>query len=379
MSKAPQPAATTPTTELWHSAVQDCLHGLPAYCLPTPEVDAELQGRLFDLRRRLVDMLVREYALPAESTEAKEEGQTREYDREQEFEDMLRHRLPPLAVQPGPFVPVFSAWRSAVIAILGLLAGSTLAQGLMLGGLPLGGGMAVLCGMAGVGLALQAAHALVRAKAAGALSLPWGQMAWSKAARLCRWAFGAAVLLTLLRDFFSAREVLANLLTALGAFLGQGQVLPLLASVWGTLLWLALFALCLHRPMPLDKEAFARRVEDAACHWWGGASVAAAALAELALLRRDDRMKQWRQAGGDLYSFAAELPPARREWLEDRLRLLGLEAPREQGPLLWEPGLAELYDVLGHVEQGDRCFVDQPPLLDKGHLLRRGVLRKVRG
>lgn len=393
----------------WEILVADCVRGLPASCPRSPAVESDLQARLFDLRRRLVDRLARDYAPvdPAEaqgggivrtseqdgdargSEQAKGQrdrqtsGQTSEISSgpspELALEDMLRHRLPPLSVKPGPFLPVFSAWRSAVIAILGLLAGSALAQGLIQGGLPLGAGMAVLCGMLGVGLALQAAHALVHAAGAGELALPWGMVSWKKIQRIFRWGLGAVVLLTLVRDFFSARDVLHELLAAVGAFLGLGQVLPLLTSIWGVLAWLVLFAFCLHRPLLLDRAAFMLRVEDAARHWWGGASAAAEALAEVAALRRDRKVKQWRQAGSDLYSFAAELPQTRREWLEDRLRLLGLEAPREQGCIIWEPALRDRYDILGHVEAGDRCYEDQPPLLEQGQLLRRGVLRKVRG
>lgn len=395
MSKAPpssfdlRPLASPASPAPWEVLVADCLRGLPASCPHTPSMEADLEGRIFDLRRRLADRLARDYAATADADEAnaraEEDPETsslqQEQPRQQEqaLEDMLRHRLPPLAVKPGPFLPVFSAWRSSIIAVLGLLAGSALAQGLSMGGMPVNGGLAIVFGMLGVGLALQAAHTLVRAAGKGELGLPWSTLSWKKVRRGFRWGLCAVALLAVARDFFSARDVMSELLSAVGSFLGMGVVLPLLTSVWGALAWIVLFALCLHRPLLLDKTAFAQRVEEGVRNWWSGASVAAAAWAEVALLRRDRKVKQWRQAGSDLYSFAAELPPTRREWLEDRLRLLGLEAPREQGVIIWDTALRDRYDILGHVEPGDRCYEDQPPLLEQGQLLRKGVLRKVRG
>lgn len=377
--------ATSASPEPWDIVVGDALRGLPASCPHTPQTEADLEGRLFDLRRRLVDRLVRDHALTAEVDTGTADAVVTEGgepepapQQEQALEDLLRHRLPPLAVKPGPFLPVFSAWRSSVMAVLGLLAGSALAQGLSMGGLPINGGLAIIFGMLGVGIALQAAHTLVRAAGEGELALPWGVLPWKKVRRIFRWGLGAVVLLALVRDFLSARDVISELLAAVGSFLSMGVVLPLLTSVWGALAWIALFALCLHRPMLLDKSAFTLRVHEAVRNWWSGAAVASAALAEVARLRRDRKVKQWRQAGSDLYSFAAELPATRREWLEDRLRLLGLESPRERGVIIWDATLRDRYDILGHVEVGDRCYEDQPPLLEQGQLLRKGVLRKVR-
>ena len=354
----------------WQAAVADSLGSLPAQCDKSAATEALLEGCIFDLRRRLSDRLAREYAPPLLEADVPD----------LQWEDVLRASLPPLYLPTGPYAPLFSAWRSSIVAVLGLLAGSALGQGLLLYALPgAGGGLAVICGVLGVAVSLWLHHTLLMVAARGRLTLSWIDMKWKDIRRWFRWGLLALTVAALLRDFMAARDVVAHILGAVGLFLTQGRVLEMFSSIYGSVAWLALFSLCLMRPLRLDREAFDDRVTLAARNWWAGAARAAEALAVSAHQNRADKAKQWRQAGMDIYSFAAELPPTRREWLEDRLRLLGLEAPRDTGgPLVWEPALRDRYETLGHVEPGELCYVDQPPLLEQGQLLRKGVLRKVR-
>ena len=350
----------------------DALRSLPHKDQASPALDAALTACVFDLRRRLVDRLARQHGI-------REGGGGREDEEPSaRWEEALRASLPPLKVPPGPFVTTFSAWRSSLAAVLGLLAGSGLSQGLLMHDVPGGGGLAVLCGLCGVACALWGQQYLGKARALGCVRLPWAEISWKKFRRFALWGLGAVAVLTVLRDFFLARDALGEVLAALSIFLTQGLVLGLFTSLYGVLLWAGLFAVSLTQTLRLDREAFARNLELVTGHWWAGACRVAELLAENAVLRHEDSVEQWRRAGSDLYSFAAELPHHRREWLEDRLRLLGLEAPRDGGSLVWEEALRDHYEPLGHVQTGDTCYVDQPPLLERGQLLRKGVVRKVR-
>ena len=363
MSQHTEPLAESPD---WALLRQQALRGLPH--APTPADGSALEGAVFSLRRSLLDELAARYA----SGSAQQE-------------DALREALPPLDMRPGPFVPVFSAWRGALAAVLGLLAGSALAQGLLRGlqvadDFALYGGLAILCSLLGTAGALRAMHALTQTAATGHIRWPWGgSMRWVILRRWARWGWLGMLGLALLRDFMAGRDLVGALLATLGAFLGQGNALALFANIYTALALAALFAFCVHRPIRLDREAFEERLMLAAQNWWSGAACAAQALADDDRLRRENHEKEWRQVGRDLYSLAGELDAARRHWLEERLRRLGLEAPRDDGIQTWKPELADLYDMLGHLEPGDACYVDMPPLLKNGQLLRKGTVRKVRG
>lgn len=324
----------------------------------TPRSDeAALASCVFDLRRSLTDTLLEQTLPEGENIAA---------------EDELRDALPPLSVPPGPFIPVFSAWRAALAAVLGLLAGSAVMQGLSLSG-----GWAVLGAMCGVAVALWAAEALARIVARGTLPLARGLSARALRRRL-RIAFGIVLAAVLLRDFFLGNPIPEALLAAVGDFLGLGLTLGLFTNLYTLIAMLALFGLSADRPVRLDTEEYMQRLRLAALTWWAGATRYAEAFSRLRDAQRDVERRRLREVGQDLYSFACELPAARRAWLEDRLRRLGLEAPRAEGELIWNDELARTYDPVGYLETGDRCYVDLPPLLENGELLRKGTVRKVR-
>lgn len=324
----------------------------------TPRSDeAALASCVFDLRRGLTDSLL-EQAIPEGENIA--------------AEDELRDALPPLSVPPGPFIPVFSAWRAALAAVLGLLAGSAVMQGLRLTG-----GWAVLGAMCGVAAVLWAAEALAQTVARGRLPLV-GKLSARTLRRRARIVFGIALAAALLRDFLQGNPIPEALLAVVGDFLGLGLTLGLFTNLYTLLVMLTLFVLSADRPVRLDAEEYFQRLRLAALTWWAGAARYAEAFSRLRDAQRDVERRRLREVGQDLYSFACELPAARRAWLEDRLRRLGLEAPRAEGELIWNDELARTYDPVGYLETGDRCYVDLPPLLENGELLRKGTVRKVR-
>lgn len=350
------PAADTPEIPA-PTPPEELLARTESRITPTSN-DAALAACIFDLRRGLIEALL-ERTLP----EGEENATT---------EDELRDALPPLKVPPGPFVPVFSAWRSALAAVLGLLAGSAVAQGLRLSG-----GWDVLGGMGGVAAALWGTEALARAAARGSLPLFKGLSARVLRRRLGI-IFGILLLLALLRDFLQGNPAPEYLLAAVGDFLSQGMTLGLFTNMYTLLVMVALFGVAAVRPVRLDAEEYRQRLRISALTWWEGAARYVETFSRLHGTRRDGERRRLRQVGQDLYSFACELPPARRAWLEDRLRRLGLEAPRAEGELIWDASLAQSYDPVGYLETGDRCYVDLPPLLENGELLRKGTVRKVR-
>ena len=287
---------------------------------PGPLPDALLQHAMADVRpestpTQLIEKL---FDLRRELADALLERSFGE-NREENIaaEDAFRDALPPLDVPPGPFTPMASPWRAALPA--------------------------------------------VRSP---------GFVRWSR--RLALGALGAAIL----RDFLQGNPAPAQLLDVLGDLLRHGLALGLFSNVYAALGLAALFWLGCRRSVRLDVREYRLRLELAARIWWGGAARCADIL--LRRTRSDDELRRLRQVGQDLYSFAGEMPPARRAWLEDRLRRLGLEAPRLDGALRWSPELAQSYEPLGYLEPGDCCYADTPPLLENGRLLRKGTVRKVR-
>lgn len=372
------------------AAVDTCVAGL------YPQADASrMAACVFDLRRSLTEQLLREAdSAPVRNGRAGEFGEAEDLPAglDSAQEDILRDSLPPLLVPPGPYTTDFSAWRGAIVAVLGLVFGSALSQGL-----GLTGAGAVLCSTVGVGAALWLAEILAQVRVQGELRLGSRQsgkggllLRWKSLRRWGRVLWGAALVLTLLRDFLQQNPALQDILSALTAFLVQGSALPMLQNLYWLLTLLLLFALLCQRPKSLDIAEYRLRLYCAAQAWWDGAL-----LAREGILARYESLhgkhNQTRQkAAQELCSFAAELPSAQAFWLRERLHMLGFSTNSpanpgssggpERGQLVWHPGLASHYDVVGHVEAGDSCYVDTPPLTDdKGEqLLRKGTLRKVR-
>lgn len=339
---------------------------------------AQLAACIFDLRRALVETLLREPA-PSHGTEAERadlpELNPMELDSAQE--DILRDSLPPLPVPAGPYVSVFSAWRSGIAAILGLIVLSAMAQGLALPE-----AIRLLLGMAGVGAALWLAEALAQARAQGAVH--WGKrrVRWKTLGRLGRIVWGAALVLTLLRDFLQQNPALSDILSALTAFLQDGP-LALVQNMYWLLALLALFALTIRKTIRLDTDEYRVRLLLGAQIWWDGALL----LRDGILARHEathGKQSLLRQkAAQEVCSFASELPSAQAFWLRERLHMLGFSTAAHgeaapTGELRWHSGLAAEYDVVGYVQEGDRCYVDTPPLLEGEQVLRKGSLRKVR-
>lgn len=358
----PPPASYTPEEPDWAFLRAQMLADARRYPRPKPADQQALEARIFDLRRTLVRALS---APPQESQAA------------QQVEDRLHDALPALAVSLGPYRPINTPVRTAAVAVLGLLWGSALAQGLV----ALMAGTAlhyIICGIGGIAAALWLADTIAAAPGTGRWSVKLFSLPWKPLRRWTPLLALAVLALTLVRDFWRGTAALADVLDALNLFLAQGNTLALWTNIYTALGLLTLFVVCALRPTRLDAQAFADQGICVAKAWWGGALCAATAFAEQDA-QRQDKGKQWRQAGADLCSFAAELPPDRRSWMEERLRRIGFTRPKQEGPLRWEAALTEQYEVLGHLEHGDACFVDNPPLYENDVLLRKGTLRKIRG
>lgn len=375
------------------AAVDTCVAGLHA------QSDASrMAACVFDLRRTLTEQLLREAAPESASDVKNERDEDALAGLDSAREDILRDNLPPLLVPPGPYNTGFSAWRGAIIAVLGLVFGSALSQGL-----GLAGAGAVLCSTVGVGAALWLGEILSQVRARGELRV--GRQAekgclllrWKSLRRYARVLWGAALVLTLMRDFLQQNPALQEILSALSAFLVQGSALPMLQNMYWLLALLLLFSLLCQRPKFLDIAEYRLRLHCAAQAWWDGAL-----LAREGILARHEALHgkhslARQKAAQELCSFAAELPSAQAFWLRERLTMLGFstspspsrarsgsggqdKGQENMGNILWHPDLATRYDVVGHVEEGDHCYVDTPPLTDgEGEqLLRKGTLRKVR-
>lgn len=339
---------------------------------------AELAASVFDLRRGLVESLIRQPdAGVAQQSEDSSYAASSLPSMDAAHEDILRDSLPPLLVPSGPYTPVFSAWRGAIVAVVGLICGSAVAQGLALSG-----AAAVLLSTMGVGGALWLADMLAHASACGTLQLGSCALRWKTLRRVARLLWGAALVLTLLRDFLQQNPALQDILTAVSGFLTQGSALALLQNMYWLLALSLLFALASRKPARLDVDEYRLRLHIAAQAWWDGAL-----LARTGILARHEQLhgKQSllrQKAAQELCSFAAELPSAQSFWLRERLLMLGFSAlspdGATEGEVRWHNALAATYDVVGHVEDGDRCYVDTVPLMDGERMARKGTLRKVR-
>lgn len=383
---APAPAISATDTA---SPVPDLIATITAALGPKPN-PSQLAAGLFDIRRCLVESLLQMPApvdspLSSPSTQATDEQNaapnspdststsTAPIPLTMAQEDILRDALPPLQVPAGPYMPVFSAWRGAVAAVMGLIAGSAVAQGLQISG-----ALAVLCSMAGVCAALWLADYLAHARATGNLQCAGRTLRWKTLRRWGTVAWGAALVLTLMRDFLQQNPALEDILAAFSAFLTQGAALPLLQNMYWLLGFIVLFLVATRRPVCLDMAEYSTRLLMVTQTWW-----------DSALLLRDSLLQQYatthsahsparQKAAQELYSFAAELPSAQSYWLRERLDSLGFTVPSALSELRWNGALSASYDMVGHVTEGDLCFVDTAPLMNGDQVLRKGTVRKIR-
>ncbi len=372
--------------------------------MPSKVDERFLQGRIFDTRQRLVQKLMQEYSENSNSPANNPFPSA-------ELEDIWRDSLPPLLLPPVRKIAHFSAWRTAFLAILGLLLGLALGQAftyvgdiallaaqstssaevqtgvqagvqangtspLLSSGMSQGIGM--LCGLLGAMGIVWLSEYMVSAMTLGRIRLLGKSYTWKRFSRYTTWAFAFILVLSLVRDFLAAKVGFLHLIQSFGLLITSGQVLPILSNIYGILLFIFLFNLLLRRPLSFDKDDFTEKLHMAVQQWWAGASLVAPLLQENIALKNDPTKDAWKKVGVELYSLAGELPQARGQWLEERLRRLGIEATREQGKLLWSEEMAERYTALGHIALGDACYVDEPPLMEQGLLARKGTVRKVR-
>ncbi len=346
--------------------VQDATEGLPS----SPD-EHTLQGCAFDVRRALIDKTVQDII---QNTDEDLTLDAQEY-----YEDILRKALPPMLAPSLKLIPKASALRAALLAVLGLLLGSAIGQGLsMVQGLGLGSASVVLCGILGVTSMLWLSEYLLHAASVGTVVLPWGTYKWPKARKIFTLFWFGLLALSIVRDFFGGRAALAHILESLALFFNSGDVLGIFTNIYGVLAFMGAAALLLKRPKIFDRDDFSQKLEVAAQNWWGNAQLAAKLLVENHNLKNDPTRKNWQQVGRDIYSFSAELPEAQQQWLVERLYRLGLEAPRAEGALTWQKDMLEHYVPLGHIDIGDSCYVDEPPILENGLIVRKGTVRKIR-
>ncbi len=363
---------------------------------PMPD-ERLLQGRVFDTRQRLVQKLMQEYT-EVDSAHSPEKSLTP--FSQAEMEDVWREALPPLLLPPIRKIAHFSAWRMAFLALLGLLVGLALGQAFTHAGdalLWMGlqeqaaslqnastssphmlNGISLACGLMGAMGIVWLSEYIVAAMTLGRITFLGKTYTWKRFQRVISMTFITVLVLSLARDFFGAKAGLMHALQAFGLLISSGQVLPLLSNIYGILIFFFLFSLLLKRPLSFDAVDFTEKLHMAVQQWWAGASLVAPLLYENIHLKNDPTKDAWKKVGIELYSLAGELPQARGQWLEERLRRLGIEATREQGKLVWSEDMAERYTPLGHIAVGDACYVDEPPLMEQGLLARKGTVRKVR-
>jgi hypothetical protein len=397
----------------------EILHLVQAVLEKTPAGSgvAQVRAMLFLVRRELEQLAFAPYAESPLSWQRK-----------------ARQSLPPLVVPLDDALTYPCGWlHSAAVICLALAASGAVWQGLGLGALPLGGllglffvalstagllGLAekirqwewVLLSRRQMQAAAQAAEALVppatqqqeetghRAALKARWNASWqkkGLVAWliwknlrrlvfffvflRGNVRLALWCvFGAALCFALLRDFVLGRPVLETFLAGVNSLLTQGQLWQLFSSFYGFWLWLGLWLVLLSLPKKLNMAVAKARINDACQVWYETAQT----LLRLQYVAHNPTQgsagARLEALGQDVYSFAHELSPERRDWLIERLRDLGLEFEESRGEMLWHEALAEHYDKLGIIHEGDACFVDKVPEMKEGRVVRKGLLRKVR-
>lgn len=331
--------------------------------IPVDGDERAVAGILFDLRAHLADRLLEDLS-----------GKTVPTPDTQLEADHIRNALPPLRIPAGPFRPSISIGRMLCAVLLGAVLGTAVVQALFSLALPQWLLFEYADGIPGM------PSLLLLGAACGAGIVLWivqhSHVRYPGLRRRLGWGLTIVAGVLLLRDALQGTPVLLTMLGLLGEFLLHGNVAAFCFSLYGAILCAGVLLWLIQPPVLLDKEAFGQRVALAARIWWEGAC-ACVALQQAANTPALDPQR-FHQLGSALLSFAGELPPERRAWLENQLHVLGLEAPRQTALLHWDEELSRIYDPLGYLEPGDPCFEDTPPLREHGRLLRKGRVRKVR-
>ncbi len=322
--------------------------------LPPGVKTEELPARVYDLRQKLIETLLEQH--PPQDVE---------------HENFLRETLPPLQVEPGPIRAAFASWRAGINAFVGLLFGAAVAQTAQLAG-----AFVALAALVGMTASMWLAE-LAGRKASGHQAklggwaikkvLTWGRRIWF-----------LLLLLAAARDFTQGRDFLNNFIIPLRDFFDSGSAQGLFNNVYWALLFIAVWFLAALRPAALDREEFAMRMRHACRHWWSGAENLAEAMEDKEIAPPSDHREAMASFTQELASFAAELDPVRRGWLEERLDGLGFAAAKSTSTMIWSQCLRETFEPVGYLAEGDCCFIDLPPLYDDDRLIRKGTVRKVR-
>jgi hypothetical protein len=252
---------------------------------------------------------------------------------------------------------------------------------------PLRTGLAAAAGaLIGMGLISPLTALFFGSREAGfLLGAPLGAFAMSMAAlrlpenRKLLWALAAILGLA------SLREVFAFLGSASLFSLGWNLLRKKRGSFSCLVLFPALLALVLllgRRTERLDRKTWADTVEAALSAWLEGAARTAFLLAaegispEAAPSERDVT-----ELAGKIFALqgaSCDELSAGMDELAEEIRGLGFGSAADEGEFEWNPAAGDRYDLFGLAEPGDRVRVERPPLLRDGHLLRRGLARKVR-
>ncbi len=344
--------------------------------LPDEPNEQDLQGCAFDVRRALIGKVMFNITQEIENTTDSSTDNT--YQLEQ-YEDILRKNLAPMQSPHLCRVPKASALRNALLALLGLLFGSAVGQGLSaVPNLGFSSGMVILFGILGVIAVLWLTERILQAFQSGKIILPWGTYRYTRARKFFTMGWFGILGLAIVRDFFGGRTALLHIFESLNLFLSTGNVLGIFTNIYGVLAFVGCIGLLIKRPTVFNKADFSEQLNIACLNWWSGASLCAKLLLENDQLKNNPTREYWQQVGRDIYSFAHELPSAQQLWLTERLAKLGIKTLTDEHTLTWNKQMLEHYIPLGHIDHGDACYVDEPPILEDNVVVRKGTVRKIR-
>ncbi len=363
MSNGPTSLCIQDLSKLVHDA---------ASSLPHNPSEQDLQGCAFDVRRALINKAVQNMTQEFEQDDSNENAHDFEH-----YEDILRKTLAPMQGPTLQRIPKTSAFRSALLAILGLLFGSAIGQGISAAH-GLSSGLVVIFGILGVVAMLWLSEHILQAAQSGTITLPLGTYTYKRARKFSLILWFGVLALAVIRDFLGGRTALLHIFESLNLFLTTGNVLGIFTNIYGVLAFALGIGLLIKRPIVFDKEGFIKQLELASLNWWNGATLCSKLLIENELLKNNPAQKHWQQVGRDVYSFAHELPNAQKQWLTERLHKLGIKTLNEEHALTWHKQMLEHYIPLGHIDDGDACYVDEPPILEDNIVVRKGTMRKIR-
>ncbi len=245
---------------------------------------------------------------------------------------------------------------------------------------------AALGALGGMALLTPLSRLLIDSRDAGLFfGAPLGSLLLVLASLLLPRSKGLQRTLMALLGFASLRETVN--------FLGGGLIFSRGWSLLGRrhssltrlLLYPALFALLLllgRKRVVFDRRNYEERIRDSLEKWIAGAIPSAL----LAVLEPSSDGRTAKP--GELPLLAGkilELEELPEEDLPEGVAELALSVrnmgfQREEGvkSLIWNDEIAERYAPFGAVEPGDRVTVEREPLLQDGHVLTKGLVRKVR-